>query len=203
MHPDFDLPSRGRIDGRTSSITAAFFQAITPVRTPSDSEVDEVLAVLGMNRGDCRCAYCGDARTEWDHFRPIVKGRQPTGYITEIANLVPSCGKCNQSKGNRSWKEWMLGPAKRSPQQRQIPDLAARVARLEAFEKWREPVRVDYAKVIGEERWSQYQHLLRTAVDHLAGAQKVALELLELANQELANQHLQLTAAGERMSRRG
>ena len=191
MHPDFDLPSRGRIDGRTSSITAAFFQAITPVRIPSDAEVDEVLAVLGMSRGDCRCAYCGDARTEWDHFRPIVKGRQPTGYITEIANLVPSCGKCNQSKGNKNWREWMLGGAKLSPQQRNIPNLPGRVARLEAFDKWREPVRVDYATVVGEERWNQYQHLLRAAVDHLAVAQKTALELLELANHELANQHLQ------------
>jgi hypothetical protein len=143
MHPDFDPPTRGQIAGRTSSITAAFFQAITPVRVPSDAEVDEVLAVLGMSPGNCRCAYCGDARTEWDHFRPIVKERQPTGYITEIANLVPSCGKCNQSKGNKNWKEWMLSQAKRSPKQRQIPDLPARVARLEAFEKWREPAWVN------------------------------------------------------------
>ena len=48
MHADFDLPSRGRVDGRTSSITAAFFQAITPVIPPSDEEVEEALSVLGM-----------------------------------------------------------------------------------------------------------------------------------------------------------
>jgi len=48
MHREFDLPSRGRIDGRTSSITAAFFQAITPVIPPSDAEVEEAIAVLGM-----------------------------------------------------------------------------------------------------------------------------------------------------------
>jgi hypothetical protein len=77
MHPDFDLPSKGRVDGRASSITAAFFQAITPVIPPSDVEVEEALVVLGMAPGNCRCAYCGDPRTEWDHFRAIVKGRQP------------------------------------------------------------------------------------------------------------------------------
>src|SRR3972149_1268470 len=93
-----------------------------------------------------------------------------------------------------NWREWMLGQAKRSPQQRKISDLSARVARLEAFENWREPARVDYAKVVGEERWNQYQRLLSTAVDHLAAAQKTALELLEIANHELANQALDPTA---------
>lgn len=177
MHPDFDLPGKGRVDGRTSSITAAFFQAITPVIVPSDSEVEEALAVLGMSKGNCRCAYCGDPRTEWDHFRPIVKGRLPTGYITEIANLVPACGKCNQSKGNKDWNEWMLGPAPRSPKQRNIPDLAQRLSRLEAYEQWRKPVCIDYETLVGPERWSKYRGLLDTAVAHLSDAQKVAEEL--------------------------
>jgi hypothetical protein len=180
MHADFDLPSRGRVDGRTSSITAAFFQAITPVIPPSDAEVEEALSVLGMAAGSCCCAYCGDPRTEWDHFRPIVKGRKPTGYITEIANLVPACGKCNQSKGNKNWREWMLSTAARSPKQRGISGLAGRVSRLEAYERWRVPVRIDYAAIVGAERWSQYQALLDTAVTHLAEAQKVALELQDI-----------------------
>lgn len=177
MHPDFDLPGRARVDGRTSSITAAFFQTITPVVVPSDAEVEEALAVLGMVRGSCRCAYCGDQRTEWEHFRPIVKGRQPTGYITEIANLVPACGKCNQSKGNKNWKEWMVSNAARSPKQRGISDLGERVARLDAYERWREPICIDYAAIVGPERWSHYIDLLNGAVSHLSEAQKVALEL--------------------------
>ncbi|MGB9072402.1 MAG: HNH endonuclease [Terriglobales bacterium] len=195
MHPDFDLPSKGRVDGRTSSITAAFFQVITPVVSPSDGEVDEALAVLGMVKGGCCCAYCGDPRTEWDHFRPIVKGRQPTGYITEIANLVPACGKCNQSKGNKNWKEWMLSAAARSPKQRGISDIAERVARLEAYERWREPICIDYAAIVGPERWSQYQNLLNTAVAHLTEAQKVALELQAIIKTGLAKQNMRSTAS--------
>jgi hypothetical protein len=180
MHPDFDLPSKGRVDGRVSSITAAFFQAITPVIPPSNDEVEAALLVLGMAKGNCRCAYCGDSRTEWDHFRAIVKGRQPTGYITEIANLVPACGKCNQSKGNKNWKEWMLSAASRSPRQRGIADLEERIVRLEAYERWRDPVRIDYPTIVGVERWTHYQHLLDTAVAHLSEAQKVALQLLAI-----------------------
>jgi hypothetical protein len=183
------------VDGRTSSITAAFFQAITPVIPPSDVEVDEALAVLGMAKGSCRCAYCGDPRTEWDHFRPIVKGRQPTGYITEIANLVPACGKCNQSKGNKNWKEWMLSNAARSPKRRGVADLEERVRRLEAYEGWREPVCIDYLSVVGAERWSQYCHLLDTAVTHLSEAQKVALELQSIIKGMLAEHKVYSTAA--------
>jgi hypothetical protein len=143
-----------------------------------------------MSKGNCRCAYCGDARTEWDHFRPIVKGRQPTGYITEIANLVPACGKCNQSKGNKNWKEWMLGPAARSPKQRGISDLAQRVSRLEAYEQWRKPVCINYEAVVGPERWSQYRGLLDAAVMHLSEAQKVALELLVIIKEAFDKQVL-------------
>jgi hypothetical protein len=172
MHREFDPPSKGRIDGRTSSITAAFFQAITPVIPPSDAEVDEAIAGLGMEPGRCCCAYCGDPLTEWDHFRPIVKGRQPTGYITEIANLVPACGKCNQSKGNKHWKEWMLSDAARSPKKRGIPDLTERIAKLESYERWREPVRIDYAVIVGQQRWSHYYELLDAAVAHLSACQQ-------------------------------
>ena len=182
MHPDFDPPTKGRIDGRTSSITGAFFQAITPVVTPSDEEVEEALAILGMTKGNCRCAYCGDPRTEWDHFRPTVKDRKPTGYITEIANLVPACGKCNQSKGNKNWKDWMLSSAPRSPRTQGIQDIDERVRRLEAYEQWRKPRCINYVAVLGEERWATYQALLDKAVKHLTDAQNIATELLEEIN---------------------
>src|SRR5580692_1306156 len=112
------LPSRGSISGRSSSITNAFFNAVIPVIEPTNEETLEVLEILGMGPSDIRCAYCGDKYTEWDHFRPIITDQKPTGYITEIANLVPSCGKCNQSKGKLNWKEWMNGPAKLSPKSR-------------------------------------------------------------------------------------
>src|SRR5829696_2229457 len=154
MHPDFRLPGVTSIDGRTSSITAAFFKAITPVVVPKDDEVDEALGLLGMARGQCVCAYCGDKYTEWDHFRPVVVEKRPTGYITEIANLVPACGKCNQSKGARPWRDWMLSTTAESPTKRGIPDVGERIARLEAFERWRSPTKVDYVSAVGPERWA-------------------------------------------------
>jgi len=109
------LPSPGNIAGRSSSITNAFFNAIIPVHAPTDEEALEALAILGMDKGNIRCAYCGDKSTEWDHLRPLITNQKPTGFITEIANLVPACGKCNQSKGKQYWLTWILSNARLSP----------------------------------------------------------------------------------------
>lgn len=187
MHPDFDLPSPGSIKGRSSSITAAFIQAIVPVVEPSDAEVDEVLRILGMKRGACVCAYCGEGRTEWDHFRPLVMNQRPTGYITEIANLVPACGKCNQSKGGRRWREWITSDARRCPKARGIPHLKEKILRLEHYEKWREPQRIDFASLVGavlyEQHWGNWKELLEL----MDRAQKVAVTVREAAAKALAN----------------
>ncbi|WP_372491581.1 HNH endonuclease [Microbacterium galbinum] len=78
------------------------------------------------------CAYCGDTSTEWDHLRPLVDKQRPTGYISEIRNLVPACGKCNQSKGNKAWRTWMFSDARLSPKRRGVADIDARAARIVA-----------------------------------------------------------------------
>jgi hypothetical protein len=97
------LPTPMNVAGRSSSITNAFISAIIPVIEPSEEEEREALGILRIDPEDIRCAYCGDKATEWDHLRPIISNQEPTGYITEIANLVPSCGKCNQSYEN--WRQ--------------------------------------------------------------------------------------------------
>src|SRR4029079_1963460 len=47
--------------------------------------------------------------------------------------LVPSCAPCNQSKGGRDWKAWVLGKAKGSPTTRKIPDITQKNERLEGY----------------------------------------------------------------------
>lgn len=152
----FEMPNAVKITGRSSTITNSFVNSIIPVVWPTDEEIVEALAVLGMDLDHVVCAYCGDPASEWDHLRPLVNDKRPTGYISEIANLVPACGKCNQSKGGKPWRQWMLGPAKRSPASRQIQDLRTRVLRLEEYEAWRVPARVDFESVAGESLWSEH-----------------------------------------------
>src|SRR3954471_17910748 len=131
----FQMPSVQTMVSRKSSITNAFVSAIIPVIPPSHEEVYESLQILGMEPDNVRCAYCADISSEWDHLRPLVVKRRPTGFISEIANLIPACGKCNQSKGNKNWRDWIAGPAPRSPTGRAIKGTDRRITCLEAYEK--------------------------------------------------------------------
>jgi hypothetical protein len=164
----FQMPSFQTMVSRKSSITNAFVNSVLPVIVPAAAEVEEALGILEMDAEDLRCAYCGDRSTEWDHLRPLVLNRRPTGYITEIANLVPACGKCNQSKGNKDWRKWMVGSAKRSPTGRGIADVNERIARLEAYQRWRPPTKIDFEAILGKGDWEHYWSLwdkMNTALD--------------------------------------
>lgn len=170
----FQMPSVQTMVSRKSSITNAFVSAVIPVIAPSHEEINEALRILGMESHDVRCAYCGDKATEWDHLRPLVLQRRPTGYVSEIANLVPACGKCNQSKGNKPWRDWIVSLARLSPTGRGFGGLAERIARLEVYEQWRSPIRVDFRSVLGEEEWERYWSLCEAVIEHLRECQQVA-----------------------------
>lgn len=170
----FQLPKAVTILGRSSSVTNSFVNSIIPVVVPTNEEIRQALATLGMSE-TVTCSYCGDPWTEWDHLRPIVIDQQPTGYIHEIHNLVPACGKCNQSKGNKPWQEWMFGDAAKSPKTRGISDIHERAARLQAYEESQTPSKLDLAQIVGAEEWHAYwlrwkdlMVLMRAATEHAA-----------------------------------
>ena len=171
----FQMPSVQTMVSRKSS--NAFVSAIIPVIVPSHEDIEEALRILGMDAHIVRCAYCGDRASEWDHLRPLVFQRRPTGYVSEIANLVPACGKCNQSKGNKSWRTWILSSARLSPTGRSIAGINERIAKLEAYERWRTPIQVDFVKVLGNEGWKSYWALCEAVIEQLRKCQLVADQL--------------------------
>ena len=171
------LPATMSVTGRSSSITNAFINAIIPTIEPTEAEELEALRILGMDPDNIRCAYCDDKATEWDHLRAIISNQEPTGYITEIANLVPACGKCNQSKGKSHWRAWMEGTAKLSPTTRGVPDIKDRIARLAAYEAWRKPKQIDFAAVVGPEMWQRHRKNWRDVLDLLKKSQELASEI--------------------------
>jgi hypothetical protein len=150
------MPTPMKISGRSSSITNAFINSIIPVILPTAEEVKQALDLLGMTPETFQCAYCGGIATEWDHLRPLVKNKKPTGYISEICNLVPSCGKCNQSKGNKDWKSWMLSGAELSPSARGIIDIETRIKRLEVYENYSIPTQINFEAIVGVDLWSKH-----------------------------------------------
>jgi len=172
-----------KITGRSSSITNAFINSIIPVVPPSAGDVQQALEILGMTPDTFQCAYCGSVASEWDHLRPLVKDKKPTGYISEIHNLVPSCGKCNQSKGNKEWKTWMLSTAKLSPTARGIKDIPERVQRLEAYENSKTPTKMDFSAIVGQEIWARHQNNL----ERVQSLMRESQELAAMINAEVAN----------------
>jgi hypothetical protein len=173
----FRMPTPMKITGRSSSITNAFINSIIPVVPPSAEEVRQALEILGMTPETFQCAHCGSVASEWDHLRPLVKDKKPTGYISEIHNLVPSCGKCNQSKGNKDWKAWMFSNARLSPTARGIKDLPKRIKRLEAYENSKAPTKMDFAAIVGEDLWAQHQNNLERVQSLMRESQELAAKI--------------------------
>jgi len=173
----FKMPKGVKITGRSSTITNSFVNSIIPVCHPSDEEVLGALEILEMDPDDVRCSYCGDPFTEWDHFMPLVKDKKPTGYITEIENLVPSCGKCNQSKSGKNWKDWMIGPAAQSPTNRGVSDILERISRLERYETTFTRIHIDFESVAPPELWELYWNNLNELHAFMKTCQSTADEL--------------------------
>lgn len=183
----FKMPTPMKITGRSSSITNSFINSIIPIIIPTDNQVRKALEILGMEYDSFQCAYCGATASEWDHLRPLVFNKLPTGYISEIYNLVPSCGKCNQSKGNKPWKEWMQSTAKLSPKVRGIKDIDERIRRLENYESWAAPTVIDFEAVVGTEKWKQHWRNWEAVQSVMRDAQELATEIRQTVAKAHAN----------------
>ena len=144
----FKLPTKIYLNQRKSSIVNAFFNGIIPVKKPSKKEIEEHKKVLGMSNSEYKCIYCGNEATTQDHLNALVRDKKPTGYITELANLVPSCTGCNSSKGNKDWRTFIkylyendkLNNSKKSINSNQYMKA---LKKLEKFESFYKPKKLD------------------------------------------------------------
>lgn len=185
----FKMPTPMKITGRSSSITNSFINSVIPIIVPTNEQVKEALNILGMSHDNFQCAYCGAVASEWDHLRPLVLDKRPTGYISEIHNLVPACGKCNQSKGNKPWLTWITSSAPLSPKTRGISDLDQRIEKLNAYEAWQEPTKVDFESVVGKQKWAQHWANCESVQNSMKQAQLLASEI----NQLVAKKYIKLS----------
>jgi hypothetical protein len=176
------FPKPLKITSRTSTITNAFVQAIIPFSQPEADQLLESLRFLGMTKENISCCYCGDKASDWDHLRPLVKDKKPTGFISDFRNLVPCCAPCNQSKSGSNWRDWICSSAKRSPLSRKVFDLDKRIAALEQFEIWGEvaPLRIEElsnpAKL--EQYWLSLEEIKAKMKDAQIIAQAIRSEVL-------------------------
>ena len=185
------MPVPMKITGRSSSITNAFVNSIIPIINPTENDIKESLHILAMTPDSIECSYCGSKYTEWDHLRPLVVNKMPTGYVSEIQNLVPCCGKCNQSKGNKEWSTWIVSDAKLSPKSKNIPDLDKRIEKLKSYSFWREPTKIDFQDIVEKSLWETHWSNCSQVQERLINAQKTsdeikrAIESKYITNKEL------------------
>lgn len=185
----FKMPNATTIMARSSSITNSFVNGIIPCITPTEEEIKRALAALGMDKESIRCAYCGDKFTEWDHFRPLIENKKPTGYITEINNLVPSCSKCNQSKGNKNWRDWILSDAQLSPKTRRIANLDLLIKRLENFEQQSKPIKLNFEAIVGEKLWEEHWNNCSHLHNQMRECQELSDKIKVLIKESLDKQN--------------
>ncbi len=69
------------------------------------------LAEHFVRDGNVMCIYCDKvAATRWDHLYPVSKGGD-----SGPGNLVPACGRCDDSKQDRTIEEWSASKSKHRP----------------------------------------------------------------------------------------
>ena len=102
------LHSYSIVQRRKTTINHAFASALAPCDDYDERRVAEAMALLGqLDPNNLRCVYCDAVAETWDHLVGLVKNSELNGYGHQIGNLVPCCGDCNSSKGNKDWREFL------------------------------------------------------------------------------------------------
>lgn len=112
--------------GRKSTFANAFASALAPHDIYVPAEVADAMRDLGQDPdAELQCVYCGAEAATWDHvFNRVIKG-DFSGHGHRVRNLVPCCRTCNESKGQKPWREFF--------ETRNPPDKEERIRRMEQF----------------------------------------------------------------------
>ena len=90
-------------------------------------EMREVLDFFGT--AEPECVFCGSSAVRrWDHLVPVSQGGE-----TVRGNMVPACGRCDDSKQHYSFEQWMTGDARWSPKSQGVNDIERRKDRIRAY----------------------------------------------------------------------
>lgn len=80
-----------------------------------------------VSEGNVLCIYCETApATRWDHLHPVSKGGD-----SSPGNLVPACGRCDDSKQDSTIEEWAASKAKHRPAASRVPVILARIRKYQ------------------------------------------------------------------------
>ena len=166
------MPTKSDLNGRSSTISNAFAISVTPYIRPSEQELSNYYSDLETEEG--QCAYCLGIGNGKDHLKPLVSSGMPTGYITDIHNLVPCCQRCNSSKGSKSFREWYKSSeniARLEKAGLTDEQIESRYTIICSFED-KIPGPIDYESIVGKELWDEYKQRRLKLLQELNDNQK-------------------------------
>ncbi|MBE7732192.1 HNH endonuclease [Devosia faecipullorum] len=165
------------IIGRKSTFANAFASALAPHDVYSPELVDAAIRDLGQDPdADLECVYCGREAATWDHvFNRVTKG-EFSGHGHRVRNLVPSCRTCNESKGQKPWRDYLdaLDP----------PDKQARIDRMEKFlsSADAQPVGMDDMRHKAHDELERFLEIRKQVFDLMAEADRLAVVIRQKAS---------------------
>lgn len=108
------------------------------------------LRVYFEAEGTVRCFYCDASEpNRWDHLHAVSRGGDTTP-----GNLVPACGRCDDSKQDRDVGEWVRSTSRHRPPETRLPELQARIL---AYQKHFAYVPVEFEQRLSPEDLSRYR----------------------------------------------
>lgn len=119
---------------------------------------------------DLTCAYCGRSAELLDHLNSTVFNKKASGYFAELANLVPACRPCNESRGSKLWEPWLR--SKHADEDGEA--IERRVAVMRRFEQWRTAECLVPRESGTAEQWAEYDRIRAEIHDLLRRARRAA-----------------------------
>ncbi|TSA54756.1 MAG: hypothetical protein D4R38_01825 [Dehalococcoidia bacterium] len=151
----------GRVRTKTGGIPYARYQlqrAILENALVSNYTTEDYEASLEFFGG---CAFCGERKvSRKDHLIPVRKNGD---FIRR--NVVPACQKCDDSKGQKDFRDWMRSA--NSPKSLKIRGLTEKdiEQRIEHIERWQSGYRAKTEKELFGKYYNRYTDILKKMDD--------------------------------------
>ena len=154
------MPKHTKLNTRTSTINNSFAMSIIPYKKETDqAKLKAYYEELEIEEG--QCAYCmrkGEAKTG-DHLHPLTKDKLPSGYLTDINNIIPCCKDCNSKKGGKEFEDWYLSE-KNKERLRKLglsdSQIQERYGIIMKYISNHSPEPLDLKSIVGEEDWNKF-----------------------------------------------
>ena len=186
----FLMPTKSSLKSRSSTINNAFVISITPFIVPDNSVLKDYYEELQIEPQQCGyCMRMGEGKTV-DHINPLVIDSMPSGFITDINNLIPCCKDCNSKKGGKLFKKWYLekeNVIRLKGLGMTDEDINSRYEIISNYIDKHCSTPYSYQDIVGDKLWDEYCKRRKKLVETLEEDQKFCDMLNDIISEHVKN----------------